>query len=172
MLTPHTNLVRQLHEYVDAYIAYLFERSSGATPEITTDLHQIIEELEALQKHRDQDAEAERLARRIGDQLAHLRMLTAEPAQRRILPSPPKQTLLDAFHAYFNQEIAYLARVEGAVQREHINLLLGDIIADLKALALHPTDEQALWLAADLEAKREQVKHLQRPWQQVHDQSA
>ncbi len=169
MITPHTSLLQQLHEYVDAYIVYLFDRASGATPEVITDLHQIIDELEALQKHRDQDAEAERLAQRIGDQLAHLRMLTLEPAQRRTLPSRPKQTLLDAFHAYFNQEIAYLARVEGAAQREQINLLLGDIIADLKALALHPTDEQALWLAADLKAKREQVKKLQRPWQQVHD---
>jgi hypothetical protein len=106
MITPHTSLLQQLYEYVDEYIAYLFERSDGAIPEATADLHQIIDELEALQKHRDQRAEAEQLARRISDQLAHLRMLTVEPTQRRTLPSRPKQTLLDAFHAYFNQEIA------------------------------------------------------------------
>lgn len=171
MITSHTNLLRQLHEYVDEYIEYLFERSSVVTPEITSDLRKIIDELEELQKRRDQRLEAEQLARRIGDQLAHLRMFTAEPSRRRTLPSQPQQTLLDAFRAYFNQEIAYLDRVEGGVQREQVNLLLADIIADLKALALHPTDEQALQLATDLEAKREQVKQLQRPWQQMQSRS-
>ena len=58
-------------------------------------------------------------------------------------------------------------RAQGKVEREQTSLLLSDVIADLKALALHPNDEQALQLAADLEVKREQLRKLQRPWQQA-----
>ncbi len=50
---------------------------------------------------------------------------------------------------------------------DQLNLLLGDIIADLQALALHPTEDQAMQLAADLERKRRQVEMLERPWQQL-----
>jgi plasmid maintenance system antidote protein VapI len=168
MVTPHTTLLQQVHEYVDAYIAYLGKGTTVATPEINAELHQIIRELESLQTHPDQAAEATRLSQRIGDQLAHLRMVSEQPPSQAS-PSRPQQTLAQAFRDYLQQEITYLARVSGGTRREQTNLLLGDIIADLKALALHPTDEQAIRLAADLEAKREQLANLQRPWQQMLD---
>ncbi len=74
--------------------------------------------------------------------------------------------LASTFQTYLNQEIAYLATVSDSTRPDQLNLLLGDIIADLKALALHPTDEQAMQLAADLDRKRQQVEMLDRPWQQ------
>ena len=73
---------------------------------------------------------------------------------------------MQALQDYISSEIDYLARAGGATRRIQTNLLLGDIIADLKALALHPDDQQALMLAADLESKREQLSKIQRPWQQ------
>jgi hypothetical protein len=169
MITSHAKLLTQLHEYVDEYIDYMSIRPEQSLVEANEELRKIIAELESLQAHPDQRAEAARLSQRIEDQIGHLNMLMAQvnQRQRRTAPSRPKQTLAQAFQSYLSTEIDYLLRSSGGARREQCCLLLGDVIADLKALALHPTDEQALQLAADLEAKRTQLRKLERPWQQI-----
>ena len=169
MITNHAKLLEQVHEYVDEYIKYLGTHPEAPVAEANDELRRIIGELEKLQSDPDQQAEAARLSHRISDQLGHLNILL-EQAQRKARPQTPsrqQQTLADAFRNYLNTEVDYLMRAQGKVAREQTNLLLSDVIADLKALALHPNDEQALQLAADLEAKREQLRKLQRPWQQA-----
>ncbi|HEX6292865.1 MAG TPA: hypothetical protein VFZ66_27010 [Herpetosiphonaceae bacterium] len=174
MITSHTNLLRQLHEYVDEYVDYLATcaNTPASCAEVRDDIRKIIQELEALQAHPDQRSEAERLSQRVGDQIAHLRMLHAQMPARPVRPSQPRRTLTQAFQDYINTEVEYLARAGGGAQRTQINALLSDVIADLKALTLNPTDEQALVLAHDLEIKREQLKRLQRPWQQLLSREA
>jgi len=81
--------------------------------------------------------------------------------------SHEKRTLAQAFQEYLSTEVEYLARAGGGLQRQQTNLLLSDVIEDLKALSLHPTNDQALVLARDLEVKEEQLRKLQRPWQQA-----
>ena len=100
-------------------------------------------------------------------------MLKGLPAQtrRHAATSKPQRTLVEAFKQYLAEEVDYLTRISGSTRREQTNVLLGDIIGDLKALALHPTDEQSMMLAADLERKCAQVQKLQRPWQQMHSRS-
>ena len=169
MITNHAQLLKQVHEYVDEYIKYLGTHPEAPVTEANDELRRIIGELEKLQSDPDQQAEAARLSNRISDQLGHLNILL-EQAQRKARPQTPsrqQQTLAEAFRNYLNSEVDYLMRAQGKVEREQTSLLLSDVIADLKALALHPNDEQALQLAADLEVKREQLRKLQRPWQQA-----
>lgn len=168
MVTNHAKLLKQVHEYVDDYIGYLGTQPESSLVEANEELRKIIGELENLQSQPDQQAEAARLTNRIADQLGHLNVLLmrTQNTMRRPKPSGAKQTLAEAFRNYLNTEVDYLMRAGGSVRREQTNLLLGDVIADLKELALHPTDEQALELAADLDHKRTQLAKLQRPWQQ------
>lgn len=166
MATVHTSLLQQIQRYIEEYVSYLGSTTSIATPQVNDDLRRIIDELEQLQAHPQQTEETQRLAARIGDQIEHLRHSSESP--RRAVVRHPQQTLAQALHRYIDQEMIYLAKVGGSARRDQINLLLSDIIADLKALALDPTDEQAEQLAADIDAKRQQASNLQRPWQQMH----
>ena len=159
-----TTLLNELHGYVDEYITYLSSGMAGSTADANAELRQIIEELEDLQTHPDRTAKVADVSRRIAVQRAWLRRIPEPP--HHAVPSSAKRTLVQALQDYINSEIDYLARAGGATRRTQTNLLLGDIIADLKALALHPDDQQALVLAADLERKRQQLSTLQRPWQQ------
>ncbi len=156
-------LLNELHGYVDEYIAYLSSGIAGSTPDANAELRQIIEELVDLQTHPDRTAKVADVSRRIAAQRAWLRRTAGMP--HHVAPSSAKQTLVQALQHYISSEIDYLARAGGATRRIQTNLLLGDIIADLKALALHPDDHQALVLAADLENKRQQLSKIQRPWQ-------
>jgi hypothetical protein len=158
-----TTLLNELHGYVDEYIAYLSSGIAGSTADANAELRQIIAELEDLQTHPDRTAKVAAVSRRIAARRAWLRRIADQPY--RAAPSSAKRTLVQALQDYINSEIDYLARVGGATRRIQTNLLLGDIIADLKALALHPDDQQALVLAADLESKRQQLSKIQRPWQ-------
>ena len=166
MISSHAKLLEQVHEYVDEYIAYLGDHASAVTPQVNDDLRGVIHDLEVLQTHPDQPQRVERVAEGICDQLERLRQLH-NPTRSRQTLSRPKRTLAQAFQEYIEQEVNYLAQVGGSTRREQVNLLLGDIITDLNALALHPTDEQAELLAADLEKKRRQLEKLERPWQQM-----
>jgi CRP-like cAMP-binding protein len=167
MITSHARLLQQLHEYVDEYIAYIGNQSSQATVQATNDLRWVIHELEDLQKNPAQPHRVERVRESISDQLERLRQFHAAERARKAV-RPQHRTLAQLFQEYIQQEIDYLMRGSEGVRREQVNLLLGDVIADLKALALHPTEAQAKQLAADLEKKREQIAKLQRPWQELH----
>lgn len=167
MIPAHARLLQQLNDYVSEYVGYLATCGETCRAEVNDDLRRIIEELETLQAHPDQRAESERLAQRLSSQIDHLRALQ-HPAERRHASVPqPKRSLVQAFQEYIDQEVNYLLKVSGGARREQTNLLLGEIIADLKSLALHPTDQQATMITADLEAKRAQLQKLQRPWQQM-----
>jgi hypothetical protein len=159
-----TTLLKELHGYVDEYITYLSSGIARSTADANAELRQIIEELEDLQTHPDRTAKVAHVSRRIAAQRAWLRRTTEMP--HHAARSSAKHTLAQALQDYISSEIDYLARAGGATRRIQTNLLLGDIIADLKALALHPDDHQALLLAADLERKRKQLSKIQPPWQQ------
>lgn len=169
MITNHAKVLKQLHEYVCDYIDYAGTRPEASLAEANEELKKIIGELEELQAHPDQPAEAAHVSTRLADQLRHLQLQLerTEHRRQRAQPSHQKRTLAQAFSDYLCTEVDYLMKAGGGTRREQTNLLLGDVIADLKALALHPTDEQALQLAADLECKRAQLQKLERPWQQV-----
>jgi hypothetical protein len=162
-----TTLLRELHGYVDEYITYLCSGASVPTADANAELRQIIDELEELQTHPEQLAKLADVSRRISNQRARLQRSADQP--RHTPPSSAQRTLVQALQDYISSEIDYLAEVGGARRRIETNLLLGDIIADLKTLALHPDDQQALALAADVEKKRRQVNRIQRPWQQQPD---
>lgn len=166
MNASQTGLLRQLHAYVDEYVSHVSMGACQPDIDANAELRYIIGEIEQIQTHPDQQARVIAVTRHIGDQLEQLRMANQQ-AWQHPHQSASKRTLGQALQDYFNTEIAYVARIGGAARREQTNLLLGDIIADLKALALEPTDEQALRLAADLEVKRKQLNRLQRPWQQI-----
>lgn len=167
MVANHASLLRQLRDYVDEHVTYLGKTEHRAGDEANADLRRIIAELEELLAHPDQQAEAARLQARIENQLAHLRSINTRTAAKRPAPSRPQQTLVPAFQSYINEEVAYLLRVSGGAHREQTNLLLSDIVGDLKALALRPNEKQSEQLAADLDRKCEQVRKLQRPWQRT-----
>jgi hypothetical protein len=166
MGTSHTDFLNQLRDYVNEYVRYVVDQSTVVTPEVNDNLRRVIRELEELQKHPDQRQQTERATEGIGDQLARLRQLHAQAGGKQVV-TRPHRTLMQSFQDYIDSEVAYLASIGSNPNREQINLLLGDIIGDLKALSLHPTEEQAERLAADLEQKRAQVIRLQRPWQQA-----
>lgn len=173
MVTSQAKLLNQLHEYVDEYVNYLSICSDSSCDDVNADLRRIIAELEELQAHPDQKAQTDKIAQRVSDQIEHLRMLKDLSSRtRRSAPtSKPRRTLADAFKQYLAEEVDYLTRVGGSARRDQTNVLLGDIIGDLKALALHPSDEQSMMIAADLERKSAQVQKLQRPWQQMNSRS-
>src|SRR5688572_8110 len=64
MITSHAKLLTQLHEYVDEYIDYMSIRPEQSLVEANEELRKIIGELESLQAHPDQRAEAARLSQR------------------------------------------------------------------------------------------------------------
>ncbi len=165
MISNKANLLASVHEYVDQYIAHLDTNSVEHLDAANRDLRRVISELERLNEHVDQPEKIDRLNAYISAQVDTLRATAQKPAPRTL--SHPKQTLAQAFRDYINTEIAYLTKASGGVQRQQVNLLLSDVIADLKALALHPDDEQAFMLAKDLAAKEEQLHKLQRPWQNI-----
>jgi hypothetical protein len=165
MITNQTRLFDQLHKYVDEYIDYMNTGAEHGAIEATDQLRRVVHELEALQANPNQPADAIRLEQTINVSLDHLRTLAQQ--ERRAPVSRPKRTLAQAFRDYLSEEVDYLSRAGGALHREQANLLISDIIADLKALSLRPDDDQALQLAADIEAKREQLNKLQRPWQRA-----
>jgi hypothetical protein len=159
-----TTLLKELHGYVDDYITHLCTGTTVTTADANAELRQIIDELEELQTHPDRMAKIADVSRHIAHQREWLRRNADQ--LHHAAPSSAKRTLVQALQDYFSSEVDYLARVGGASRRLQTNLLLGDIIADLKTLALHPDDRQALALAADLERKRSQLAKIQRPWQQ------
>ena len=159
-----TKLLKELHANVDAYITHLSSGTTAPTGDANAELRRIIGELEDLQTYPDQTTKLADVSRRIAAHRAWLQRTTEQlhhPA-----PSNAKHTLVQALQDYISSEIDYLARVGGATRRIQTNLLLGDIISDLRTLALHPDDHQSLALTADLERKREQLSKIQRPWQQ------
>ena len=166
MATNPTGLLQQLHAYVDSYIGYVSQGAEAPLEQANTDMQRVIHELEELQSHPDQAGETDRVTQRISALLDHLRY------QNRHAPhpkktSPPQESLARAFQSYLDDEITYISRSGRSVWRDQTNLLLGDVIADLKALAMNPTDEQAQRLTKDLEQKRAELARVQRPWQQV-----
>lgn len=165
MITNQTSLLNKLHKYVDEYIDYMDSGAEHGMIDATDQLRRVVHELEALQANPNQPAESVRLEQTIDRSLDYLRALAEQ--QRPTPLSRPRRTLAQAFREYINQEVDYLSRAGGTLHHEQANLLIGDIIADLKALSLRPDDDQALQLAADLEAKREQLTKLQRPWQRA-----
>jgi len=166
MITSHTNLLKQLHDYVDEYVLYLDTASEGKIDEANRDLRRLITELEHLQQHSDEPAKVNQLAQDVGAHLDQLRAHTWEQRRQRQV-SHEKRTLAQAFQEYLSTEVDYISRAGGGLRRQQTNLLLSDVIEDLKALSLHPTDDQALVLAHNLEIKEEQLRKLQRPWQQA-----
>jgi hypothetical protein len=169
MITNKANLLTTLHEYVDQYIGYIDTTSEAQLDAANRDLRRVITELEGLQQHVDQPKHIDQLTQYLCERIDQLRAVVPTPAPKAV--SRPKQTLAQAFRDYINTEVAYITNHRGNMQRQQANLLLSDIIADLKALALHPTDEQALNLARDLETKEHQLHKLQRPWQQASNRS-
>ena len=169
MSSSQTTLLKQAQAYVDEYVNHVSSGACANEVGANAELRRIIAELEHVQTHPDQPAKVAEVSRQISDQIERLRTACGQP-HRHPAASQSKRTLGQALREYFDSEIEYLARAGGATRREQTNLLLGDLIADLKALALHPNDEQALVLAADLEAKREQLRKVQRPWQQTGSQ--
>jgi hypothetical protein len=167
MVTHHTTWLTQLHAYVDSYIAYLGEHSTVETPEITTDLHQVIQELERLRTLPAQDSDARHLAQRISDQLGHLRTLLAPP-HAPVRGAQAQRARVQAGRTYLEQELRYLERVSDEAWWEQVRPLLRRLQEDLEALAHHPPAEQEHALAIDLEACRTQLAHAQQLWQQQH----
>lgn len=159
-----TTLLQELHGYVDEYIKHLSSGAAVPTGAANAELRRIIDELEYLQMHPDQATKVADVSRRIAAHRAWLRRTAEQP--HHPAPSSAKRSLAQALQDYISSEIDYLARASGAERRIETNLLLGDIISDLKALALHPDDHQSLVLTADLESKRKQLNEIQRPWQQ------
>ncbi len=164
MVTNPTGLLQQLHAYVDTYIAYLSHGTEAHAEQANAEMQRVIHELEHLQAHPDQAAEAEHVTQRIGTLLDQLRSQT-QHAPHPHRTSVPHQSLARAFRSYLDDEITYIARSGRSVVREQANVLLGDVIADLKALSLNPTEEQAQRLTRDLEQKRAELARVQRPWQ-------
>ncbi|GAC1359476.1 MAG: hypothetical protein NVS4B8_15540 [Herpetosiphon sp.] len=170
METSHSSLLQRLHEYVDTYITYLAHCGDSVTDEANADIHRVIRELETLQSHPDQATEANKTAERVSAQLGHLRAIFDKQRAKRAV-TVQQQSLSQAFRRYLDDEIKFLARSGGSVRGEQANLLLGDIIADLRALSLHPDDEQATRLSNDLEQKRNQLARLERPWQRAAEKA-
>ncbi len=170
MVTNPTGLLQQLHAYVETYIAYLSHGTEAHAEQANAEMQRVIHELEHVQAHPDQASEAECATQRISALLDQLRSETQRvPHPHRT--SVPHQSLARAFRSYLDDEITYIARSGRSVAREQANLLLGDVIADLKALSLNPTEAQAHRLTRDLEQKRAELARIQRPWQQpVPDQ--
>ncbi|MBA3948054.1 MAG: hypothetical protein H0X37_26335 [Herpetosiphonaceae bacterium] len=171
MATNTTGLLQQLHAYVDTYIAYLGHGPGAHMDQANSDMQRVIHELEDIQAHPDQAGEAERAMKRISALLDHLRF-QHQQAPHPHRASVQQESLARAFRSYLDDEISYISHTGRSVWRDQTNLLLGDVIADLKALALNPTDEQAARLTQDLEQKRAELARVQRPWQQSSPQEA
>ncbi|HEX6290144.1 MAG TPA: hypothetical protein VFZ66_13200 [Herpetosiphonaceae bacterium] len=169
MITTYTDLLKRIDQYVDAYILCLGACSGEQVEQVNDDLRRVIDELQNLQKHPDQRGAVDAVSEQIAARGVQLRALIQPPSPGR--SAQATESLRRALHRYLGAVVVYLEQAGGFVGREHMSLLLGEMIADLRALALHPADEDVMRFAADLETKCEQLPQLQRPWQQFYEQA-
>ncbi len=150
------DLLRQLKDYIEAFLKH-----ARSAEDSGVELRQLITALEDIQKHPELRVRVELLAASLRQRTLRLQARLDQPDAE---PSVAGHVLASAFEHYIDDTIAYLDRA-GDLRREQLALLIGDLVADLKLLALHQDIDQLRALSGGIDAKRAQLLSLQRPWQ-------